>query len=543
MALENIAITGVTVGFTDAQGAAQTITLDGEGKLSAESKAAAKTLGFKLKRTSKAASKEWRIMATPTEGVKITSLVATLSAPMEMDTPLYLNGYESWTDSHERPAFETMLGLTRVPRFIVDKWVLDGSGDYRFTTYDTRRGHSHGWEYGYVRHGESVALVGSLNVDSGFTLLRADATTGTITLEKEVPNRALATGEELELMSFGLYEDTLDKACGAWLKSCGITALPATPLVGFTSWYRHYGDITEVNITADLDGVATELAADKLNGKALPLFQIDDGFAPVGDWLLPHKDRFPRGMKPLVEAIESKGLVPGLWLAPFVCENTSEVFTKHGSWIMRDERGEIVYTGCNWPGACALDTRNPEVRAYIQEFLHTVTADWGFKLLKLDFLFAACMIPHDGMNRGELMADALELIRSSIAPGTTTIMCGVPMVSSFGRTEYCRVGCDVSLDWDDKLYMRPLHRERVSSKRSLANSRGRAHLDGKAFRCDPDVLLLRHDVKLTEDQRNQLIEADEKLGGVLLTSDDMGAWDNTQRATWRQAVANFLAKE
>ena len=128
----------------------------------------------------------------------------------------------------------------------------------------------------------------------------------------------------------------------------------------------------------------------------------------------------------------------------------------------------------------------------------TVTREWGFRLLKLDFLFAACMVPHDGLNRGQLMADALGLLRESVPEGVAFDLCGVPLASALGRTEYCRIGCDVGLDWDDVPYMRLLHRERVSTKRSLANTRGRAHLDGRAFRNDPDVFFLRDDVKLTK---------------------------------------------
>lgn len=543
MALEHAGVSRVSLSFSDEAGAGHTVELYAGGGVISTSDGSADKLGLELKRVCEGARDEWRLFATPAESVRLTSLRASLRLDMEASTPLFLNGYESWTDSCERPAGQTMAGLNHVPRAVVSKWVLDGSGDYRFTRYDGRRGRQHGWGYGYVRHGNAVSMVASLNEDTGFTLLRSDAAAKSLSLEKELPQEALAAGVCREVFSFGLYEGALEDCVDAWFEAAGIRCLPARPLVGFTSWYRHYGDISEEKILADLDAVEAELSADELGERALPLFQIDDGFAPVGDWLLPHPSRFPHGMKPLAEEIAARGLVPGLWLAPFVCEEGSKVYTEHADWLLRDASGAVVKTGCNWPGASALDVQNPQVRAYIANFLRVVTAEWGFKLLKLDFLFAACMVPHADKNRGELMADALELIRQSIAPGTTTILCGVPMVSSFGRTEYCRVGCDVSLDWDDKLYMRPLHRERVSTKRSLANSRGRAHLDGRAFRCDPDVLLLRRDVKLTPEQRTQLIEADEKLGGVLLTSDDMAAWDEDQRQTWRAAVKNFLAKE
>ncbi|MEE8704894.1 MAG: hypothetical protein SOH58_07835 [Olsenella sp.] len=117
-----------------------------------------------------------------------------------------------------------------------------------------------------------------------------------------------------------------------------------------------------------------------------------------------------------------------------------------------------------------------------------------------------------------------------------------PVMSALGRCEYCRVGCDVGLDWDGRRYMRITGRERVSTRNSLANTRGRAHLDGRAFLNDPDLFFLRDDVRLTQGQRQELLFTDASLGGMLLTSDDMGAWDAGQRACFGRALAEFEAR-
>ena len=115
-------------------------------------------------------------------------------------------------------------------------------------------------------------------------------------------------------------------------------------------------------------------------------------------------------------------------------------------------------------------------------------------------------------------------------------------MSAFGRTEYCRVGCDVGLDWDDAPYMRLLHRERVNTKRSLANTIGRAHLDGVVFRNDPDVFFLREDVKLTDAQRAKLLHADASLGGMFLTSDDASLWNDGNKLTFDTELDTFVRR-
>ena len=520
-------------------GEVRTATVSPDGTV--QSPSAAIELGLRLHNDPVEGT--WRLVATPRHEVAITSVRATIPCRVKRYDSIFLNGYQSWTDSFERPVTARMPGLTRVPKALVDKFQLDGSGDYRFTPYSRHRGEQHGFGYGYLRLGDGVKFLGSLDEDSGLTTLRASVRDECVRVEKEAPARPLAEGERRELMSFIEIEGKLDDCVALWLRAAGITARPTPAVAGFTSWYRHYEDIDEDKLLHDLGGMACAVTGIEMGG-VMPLFQIDDGWAPVGDWLEVRRDRFPNGISPRAKAIREQGFVPGLWLAPLLCERNSRVFSEHPEWLYRYAKtGELATTGCNWSGAVALDTRNPEVRAYVTKVLRTVTQDWGFEVLKLDFLFAACMEPHDGMNRGELMADALDLIREAVGEDVRLLLCGVPLTSAFGRADWCRVGCDVGLDWDDKAPMRLLHRERVSTKNSLANTRGRAHLDGLAFGCDPDVFFLRgKDCKLSDARKRELLAADETLGSVFLTSDDMGAWSADQLVTYRKALKGFCER-
>ena len=103
-----------------------------------------------------------------------------------------------------------------------------------------------------------------------------------------------------------------------------------------------------------------------------------------------------------------------------------------------------------------------------------------------------------------------------------------------GVVDYCRIGCDVGLTWEDQPFMRQLQRERVSTRNSFGNTYGRAPLDGRAFGNDPDVFFLRDDVKLTTEQRDELLFANADSGTVLLTSDDMGSWTPEQRMRYQK---------
>ncbi len=459
-----------------------------------------------------------------------------------------MNGYQTWTDTVWRDAQASMRGLQGVPKWLVERFALDGSGDYRFTPYVNKPGHQHGWTYACLRDASAAeyALIASLDESQGFLLLRADAQAHTFTLCPEVAQKPMTPGEKRVLLrATVLYGSTEDEVFDRWFSLLGCKTRASAPLVGYSSWYRHYDKIDQAAILSDLVGVKDAfLMLDTLglDARALRVFQIDDGWCCVGDWLSPHQEKFPLGMRYPAEQIRRAGFVPGLWLSPFVCSRDSALFAQHPDWILRDSEGELQSTGSHWNGAFALDIMNPEVQAYVRECLDTVVRQWGFGLVKLDFLYGACLLPPEGHTRGELMSEAMQLIRQTVGKDCLIDACGVPLAPAFGVADYCRIGCDVGPDWDDKFYMRPLHRERVSTKNAIGNIIGRAPLDGRAFGNDPDVIFLRQDVKLTASQKAQLLDAASRHGSMLLTSDDMAAWSHDDLKAYCDAANLMCAR-
>lgn len=451
------------------------------------------------------------------------------------DERILLNGYQSWTDTAELAPNARMPGLTRVPQAVVRHWALDGGGDYAFAPYTGRPGQLHGFTYLDVRRGQRHELLASLGEDQGFTMIALDTRASRVAVAKECSSRVLHSDETRTLCALVVASGTCDQVYDRWFRLSGTRALPAKPLVGYSSWYRHYGDIDAAKIAADLEGA--RCALDSVDCKGFcRLFQIDDGYCKIGDWKHPDALRFPGGMAPLAERIRQAGFVPGIWAAPFVCERQSRLAREHPDWLLRDAAGAPVSTGCQWSGGLALDTLNPEVRDHVRTSLGTMVNEWGFKLIKADFLYAVCMVPHGGLNRGQLMADAMCLLREAVGPNVALVGCGVPLASAFGRVEYCRVGCDVGPDWDGAPHMRLLHRERVSTRNSLANTVYRFPLHGRAFANDPDVFFLRDDVELSADQKEQLLAVDASYGGMLVTSDDMGSWSPSSKALFQAAI-------
>lgn len=436
---------------------------------------------------------------------------------------IFVNGYQSWTDSREFEINERIKGISKLANPLMKKYHFDKYGDYIFKKYPAKAGELHGYTYSYIREGERYSLIGSLSEREGFTAIEHSTSQKKLRISKEC--KGLHIRAEYIPFNLILAEGTEKEVFDAYFQAMGINRPAVKPMTGWTSWYNYYQNISESIILENLDQLSSA-------NKNIEIFQIDDGYqTAVGDWLSIDKDKFPTGMKALADSIRSRGYKAGIWLAPFVCERSSEVFKYKGHWLLRDRDNEPVTAGSNWSGFYALDIYNTEVREYLQKVFDTVLNHWGYDLVKLDFLYAACMLPREDKTRGQIMTEAMELLRGYV--GDKLILgCGVPLGPAFGLVDYCRIGCDVSLDWDDKAYMKLFHRERVSTLNSIRNAIGRRHLDGRAFMNDPDVFLLRDDnIMLSEHQKKTLSLVNKLFGSLLFTSDNIKHY-NAEKHSW-----------
>ena len=455
--------------------------------------------------------------------IELRSVSLKFDFPFEKHDMLFLNGYQSWTDSRERGVRGRMHSLRRVPKPLIEKFCLDRYGDNRFVSYGQKHGEQHGFSYGYVRYGKVCSLFGSLAEESGFTVLRFDTNENSITLEKDCAGHHF-TGD-YTVFDMVILRGTEDEVFDEYFRLLHIPPAKGGKLTGYTSWYNLYENISEESIEKDLAGF-------RHPDRRPDVFQIDDGYEnAVGDWLTPN-ERFPHGMKAAADKIREAGMTPGIWLAPFAAEKKSNLVKEHPDWLLRDENGEPQMGGCNWSGFYGLDIYNEEYRAWLKEVFDTVINDWGYGLLKLDFLYAACLIPRRDKTRAQVMYDGMRLLRE-LAGDTIILGCGVPLAPAFGLVDYCRIGCDMSLNWLGDRLMRPLHREVPSTRNTLLNTVYRRHLDGRAFRNDPDVFLLRDDnIKLTRKQREILALVNALFASVRFTSDNVGDYDPDKRAIY-----------
>ena len=458
----------------------------------------------------------------------LEAVEACLSWTMEADEKVFMNGYQTWTHCPERGKRDRIRGLDHIPPSLLKKYGFDRYGDYHFVRYPNRRGVTHGFSYCYFRRGNRFRLVASLDERPGYTLFQYDSAAALLTITRDCAGVRHPGGS---LAAFDLFfaEGTERQVFDAWFSAMGCRSRAAQPLAGYSSWYNRYQSISQETILADLAGCAALL-------RPGDLFQVDDGWEPwVGDWLAPDSQKFPGGMKAIADSIHSQGFLAGLWLAPFVCETKSALCRDHPDWLLH-VNGQPWSCGGNWSGFYALDVDLPPVQDHLRRVFDQVLRQWGFDLVKLDFLYGAAPFGTEAESRGGRMIRAMELLREWC--GDKLILgCGVPVMPAFGLVDYCRVSCDVSLDWDDKWFMRLLHRERVSTKQAIENTVFRRQLNGRAYGSDPDVFFLRDEnLKLDAGQKNKLAMVNALLGQVFLTSDDPSRYSREAQARYQELL-------
>jgi alpha-galactosidase len=303
---------------------------------------------------------------------------------------------------------------------------------------------------------------------------------------------------------------------------------------GYCSWYNHYTNIDEKSVLSDLEGLAStdNLISLRYLKKKLPaVFQIDDGWElAVGDWEI-DSAKFPRGLKFLAEKIEAAGLIPGLWLAPFLLTRRSRLFRERPEWLL-SKQGRPVEAGWNpnWDGVFyCLDLSRDDVTEYLQSLMNRVIDDWGFRYIKLDFLYAGFLGGEN--NRGKVaecyeraVALLTERAKNAADLPLAYLGCGLPLGASYRHFPLSRIGTDTKESWDWPIAKFIRHEGRPSALLSLRETISRSFMNGTVYINDPDVVFLRSEnCTLNETEKECIALVNFLFAGQVMCSDNFFA--------------------
>ncbi|MBQ9622879.1 MAG: alpha-galactosidase, partial [Treponema sp.] len=332
---------------------------------------------------------------------------------------------------------------------------------------------------------------------------------------------------------------------------------------GWESWYNHYADINNELIKGDLESLShTEnlIKTHFLDNKKPCVFQVDDGWEiSLGDWDA-RRTRFPGGMTALASSISEKGYVPGLWMAPFIIDWRSEFAKSHRDWILRDKKGKPIAAGLNplwgdtfgkeqpslpWSYFC-FDLSRDDVLAYLDHLIDTAVNEWGFRYLKLDFLFAG-MIYGKFTNGGAAYKwydRAVKVLTKRTVnkkgENVAYLGCGMPFEASFNAFPLSRIGPDTKEDWD-VAWMKEAHfPSRTSAFVNMQSTLGHAFWNQGVYINDPDVVFLRYENISLDDKEKILISMVNYLfASQIMHSDDPVHFDAEKEGEFTKKIESL----
>jgi alpha-galactosidase len=139
--------------------------------------------------------------------------------------------------------------------------------------------------------------------------------------------------------------------------------------------------------TFRVDEPGQKALAEKAAKLGVELFVMDDGWfgarnndrAGLGDWTV-NPQKFPNGLKPLIDYVTGLGMDFGLWVEPEMVNANSDLYRAHPDWVIHFQdrpRSELR-------NQMVLDLARPDVREYIFGVLDKLATDYNIRYFKWD---------------------------------------------------------------------------------------------------------------------------------------------------------------
>lgn len=405
-----------------------------------------------------------------------------------------------------------------------------------------------------ARGGGAALGLGFVEAAAFFSAIELDAARGSFHRLAAVidgDERPLRPGDRLTLPPLWLAAgddgwDLLERwaaACGAAMRA----RIPARTPIGWCSWYYYFTRVREADVVDNLESL--HRLRDQVR---CDYVQVDDGYQrAIGDWLEPN-EKFPHGMRWLAQRIRGAGFDAGIWLAPFLARPESRLMRSRPEWFVRTPRGGLR-AGCWNPmwslgrPAYVLDTTRTDVLEWLRELARTIVHQWGYRLLKLDFLYAAALpgVRADrDATRAESLRRGLEAIREGAGPDAFLLGCGCPLGPAVGIVDGMRIGADVAPFWSNWI-SRLLNRGRhgVATEHAVRNIMTRAFMHRRLWLNDPDCLMVRaRETRLTPAEVQSLATAIALTDGMFVLSDRLDALP-PERLAWVQRMLPLVGGE
>ena len=318
------------------------------------------------------------------------------------------------------------------------------------------------------------------------------------------------------------------------------TARVHSVLNGWCNWFFTYEHVTEDEIIRN-----AEFAARVLKPFGLQYIQVDEGFQRWhGEW--EGNTRFPHGMKWLADRIRDLGLKPGIWIAPYVISEPTEVFQKHKDWLLRHPDGSLKRVG-PWPSEDSDWARNENLKRYGLDITHpgaaewlanlfdTVANRWGYEMIKIDFVDWSLLSAHRyydaTVSRAAAYRKGFQIIRQAIGPNCHLQDCG-PGPVTVGLLDSMRIELDQNYGYPPNTWKQYF----LNSASSAPAAAKRYYFHKRTWINDADHVCLNL-LPLSQAQAAATLIA--LTGGNLLSGDRLPDLDSSRLEILKKILPSF----
>lgn len=367
-------------------------------------------------------------------------------------------------------------------------------------------------------------LAGFVTAEKFFCRIRADLRNRRWSAFVDTENTVLAPGAAITLETLmlapGRCAETLLRGY-ARETAVRMKAVPLRPKnpSGWCSYYYYYGRETENDILEN-----ARFLAEHRDILPAEYIQIDDGWQRArGNYVESDPVKFPHGMKWLAEEIAALGFKPGIWVAPFLVAEDTDLFRNHPERLLRDRNGALLRMG----DCCFLDTTRPDSLEWLKECFRTIRS-WGYSYFKLDFTMvetcSGAVYSDRNATRVQAFRRGLEAIREAVGKDAFLLGGTSLLVPGAGLVDGCRISTDVTPFW----CVPGFTPESPAIPNVCRNIINRAYMHGHLWLNDPDCLIVRerhnrkkydHLPPLTLAESRMLATAMILSGGALFLGD------------------------
>lgn len=297
--------------------------------------------------------------------------------------------------------------------------------------------------------------------------------------------------------------------------------------MGWWSWTAYYFGLNQGAALTN-----AQLLSAHLKDLGYTFFHIDEGYQYArGEYTTANLGNFPDGMKALEHQVQSLGLVPGIWTAPFEVSERSWIYQTHKDWLLHNAQQQPIHAGFvisepeqnkHLDPLYILDVTNPGAQNYLRQTYRTLTRDWGIRYIKLDFMDDTAVEGHyfrPHTTALEAQRIGLQLIREAVGEDVILDKDGSPMLNPVGIVDTGRISQDTGHTFE-------------ASRDAATGIAARYYMNRNFFISDPDAFTVSRQTvdeqewhggkrPLTLDEARVSIALAAVAGGMFEIGDDL----------------------